>query len=76
MRFVRRSIVEYIRKLGNIDKPVIITGMRGAGKLSAACSYYDNIPCILSQYIHTYFVFINISFIINKTLGKTTFRKT
>lgn len=34
MRFVRRSIVEYIRKLGNIDKPVIITGMRGAGKLS------------------------------------------
>lgn len=46
MRFVRRSIVEYIRKLGNIDKPVIITGMRGAGKLSAACSYYDNIPCV------------------------------
>ena len=28
------------------------------------------IACILSQYIHTYFVFINISFIINKTLGK------
>ncbi len=45
-------------------------------------SIYSHVFClniftrILSQYIHTYFVFINISFIINKTLGKTTFRKT
>lgn len=39
-------------------------------------SFVSIIACILSQYIHTYFVFINISFIINKTLGKTTFRKT
>lgn len=46
LRFVRRSVVEYIKKLGNIDKPVIITGMRGVGKLSAVRSYYENIPCV------------------------------
>ena len=46
MRFVRRSVVEYIKKLGNIDKPVIISGMRGVGKLSAVRSYYENIQCV------------------------------
>ena len=46
MRFVRRSVVEYIKKLGNIDKSVIISGMRGVGKLSAVRSYYENIPCV------------------------------
>lgn len=46
LRFVRRSVVEYIKKLGNIDKPVIISGMRGVGKLSAVRSYYENIPCV------------------------------
>lgn len=46
MRFVRRSVVEYLKKLGNIDSPVVISGMRGVGKLSAVCSYYENIPCV------------------------------
>ncbi|MDE7315491.1 MAG: DUF4143 domain-containing protein [Mucispirillum sp.] len=46
MRFIRRSIVEYIKTLCNINKPVIITGMRGVGKLSAIRSYYENIPCV------------------------------
>lgn len=46
LRFIRRSVVEYLKKLGNIDKPVIIVGMRGVGKSSAIISNYENIPCV------------------------------
>lgn len=46
LRFIRRSVVEYIKQLDNINKPVIISGMRGVGKLSAVSSNYENIPCV------------------------------
>ena len=46
MRFIKRSIVEYLKKLGTIDKPVIITGMRGVGKSSAVQFYNEHIQSV------------------------------
>lgn len=46
MRFIKRSVVEYLKKLGTIEQPVIITGMRGVGKSSAVQFYNEHIPSV------------------------------
>ena len=46
MRFIKRSVVEYLKKLGTIEQPVIITGMRGVGKSSAVQFYNEHIQSV------------------------------